>query len=424
MQRGASCGPALPRVRSFDPKSGRTLKGLKVPDSLASAGRQLLLSALMGLRGRDEGKLPQLPAALRDRPHGEVSVPMPIGDDAWEEVMRDFSRSLTGGGVYMIGQQRLYPLRGSSNSSTGKVGPEACNEAMRMVSDAIRDEILLQGESLNVAGQPASSTPKVDPVVLHELALQVAAHVSVGPGVEVVMGRGLPPNLWQPLFVICIGDSQVRVLTFAFIGGPVTGDRPDRKRTPFCLRIGTGDLARAAARSAYAHHRTCQARAGRAVTVPAVPRSAGQIVNYVAEAVPDHVQTTLDCIVRLEDEFFRTVEDGQWSFFLRDGKADDQKVALAHAAAAVSGVSLAPPADSGLAAAAAAVSGVPLSIPVMYQEVRASQSASQLQLRLPRFQAKLSPGRFSSPFKTSCSPFGALAASQDTLAFVEGNGGV
>ena len=35
---------------------------------------------------------------------------------------------------------------------------------------------------------------------------------------------------------------QVRVATYAFVGEPVLGDRPDRKHTPFMLKILTPDL--------------------------------------------------------------------------------------------------------------------------------------------------------------------------------------
>lgn len=357
-------------------------------------------------------------------------MPLPIGDDAWEEVLRDLARSLNGGTVFIIGQKRLFPIKGSTSGSPGRIGPEACNEALGIVREEIAKEIREQGECLTAAGQPSSST-KVDPVVLRELVLQVAAHISVGPGVEVAMQRGLSPNLWQPIFAICIGDGQVRVLTFAFIGGPVSGDRPDRKRTPFCLRIATGDLVRVAAKNAYGQHRTAQARHSRAAAVPAAPRSAAATVNYVCEAVPETVQTTLDYIVRLEDELFSAIEDGLWSDFLRDGKAE--KVALAHAACAVSGLSLARPgpADSGLAAAAAAVSGVPLSLPVVAQELRVPQvthaATPQVKLGFSRAQSQTKAAMLGvqrmSPF-VGCGSLGALGGTHGSIAFVEGNGGV
>jgi len=56
------------------------------------------------------------------------------------------------------------------------------------------------------------------------------------------MRHSLPPALWQPSFIICIGSGQVRVLTLAFVGDPVCGDRPTSKSTPFVLRLVTDNL--------------------------------------------------------------------------------------------------------------------------------------------------------------------------------------
>lgn len=67
-------------------------------------------------------------------------------------------------------------------------------------------------------------------------------HLSVTPAVQLALYTKLPVSLHQPCYVLCLGHGQLRVATYAFVGEPVSGDRPDRKHTPFILKILTPDL--------------------------------------------------------------------------------------------------------------------------------------------------------------------------------------
>mmetsp|Transcript_95956 Transcript_95956/g.311212 ORF Transcript_95956/g.311212 Transcript_95956/m.311212 type:complete len:404 (-) Transcript_95956:372-1583(-) len=292
----------------------------RISEKIALAGRHVFVTAMAGLRTRSaeprlvdpRAALQKLPKGLRENPHGQIEVPLPQKDGAWDEVFRDFTRVLQGGSVFIIGRGRLYPIRPSGDDNAG-VQEEARAAAIEDLGRAIREELLAQGQGLSSKGRKkpvlwrrntfGSDTDikdapldKVDPGMMRELALAVASHVSVGPGVQVALARGLPPTLWQPSFAVCVGDGQVRVLTFAFIGEPVFGDRPDRKRTPFCLRIATGNLVE-----------------GAAAVVKGKERAVSDRVWYSAEAVQDTVQTTLDVIVGLEEELFGAIQDGCWS---------------------------------------------------------------------------------------------------------------
>lgn len=262
------------------------------------------MAALSGLRNREDQKpRPELPIGLRSQPSGAVAVPAPADGGAWEEVFRDFARVLQGDSVFVIGRQRLYPIRGPSQTGVDEAARGAAFDAL---ARALREELRSQGHGLSAAGQVLrpgwrnahctddAPDAEVDEALLRELALQVAANVSVSTGVQVALAKGLPPSLWQPCYTVCVGEGQVRVLTFAFVGEPVIGDRPDRKRTPFCLRIATGNLVQAAAAAALGRRR----------------REAK--VWYAAEATSESVQTTLDYIVGLEEELFGAVEHGHW----------------------------------------------------------------------------------------------------------------
>ena len=52
---------------------------------------------------------------------------------------------------------------------------------------------------------------KIEATALRRLAEECAVNLSVSPGMQLVVERGLPPVLLQPTFVICIGGGQVRV---------------------------------------------------------------------------------------------------------------------------------------------------------------------------------------------------------------------
>lgn len=246
----------------------------------------------------------------------EVDIVLPSSDAERLECLRDLGRTMQGGSILVLGRRRLYPVRPDHQENVGNVNAESCSAALDVLADAIAQELLDQGFGLTSSGVNTlmcrrgtlgvnshleeDDTPspehlqrlkerKIDQAVLRALAEECAVNISVSPGMQLVVERGLPPVLLQPTFVICIGGGQVRVLTFAFIGEPVTGDRPDRKRTPFSIRLATDNLLPSAT-SAFSI------------------RSAK--LKYAAHGVDPAVQTTLDMIVLLEEELFAANEDG------------------------------------------------------------------------------------------------------------------
>lgn len=401
--------PTAKDPRTIARGSSRSRGGLT--PSLAKVGRDVLLAAFTGLRTRDELAVPDLPECLRRCPRGEQDVPIPQSDDAWDEVVRDLARSLNGGTVFVAGQQRLYPLRGT-DASPGAVGSEASREAVETISEAISREMAAQGGI-------AKTNKEMQPAVLQKLVMLVAAHVSVTPGVDLVMSRGLPPNLWQPIFTICIGDGQVRILTFAFIGEPVTGDRPDRKRTPFCLQIATNDLVRVAEATVRGEPEASQAAR----------------VWYSAEAVSESILNTLDFVVSIEDRLFKTIEQGTWEPFLRGVREDDEAASVPDESAAlatplVAATHLIPQQRDPAAAMqrreqltmpAVTLPGFTRTPPQaeVFPRAQATKFIPVKWAKQPKYSFSPSPIRFT-PFK-SCS---GVPTRSETLIFVDGATGI
>lgn len=310
-------------------------------------GQNMLYSAMSGFRPARSA--PNLPGGFTERPNGVLQVAGRSSSEAGHlETLRDFARMVHGGSVLVLSRHRLYPLRPQEAGGTGGLGTEAdvsaaaCQTSLAMLEQAIAAEFQAQGQGLSPEGRvltgrsishgswrdmyaadqspqsqsqsPQSSLgdgvpvmraradgspsaipqPSCDARALRSLASTVASQISVGPGVAVVAVRGLPPVLWQPTFVLTIGAGQVRVLTFAFVGEPVTGDRPGCKKTPFSLRMVTDNLI---------------ITASEALGSPDV---APLTVHYSACHVPAGVNTSLDLVVNLEEELFAAVADGDW----------------------------------------------------------------------------------------------------------------
>ena len=76
---------------------------------------------------------------------------------------------------------------------------------------------------------------------------RLARRMTVAYVLGFVQQGELPPAMHQPKYVIAVGPLQsvseccavgpIRLVTWGFVGGPVSGEHPDRKHTPFCVRI-------------------------------------------------------------------------------------------------------------------------------------------------------------------------------------------
>lgn len=158
---------------------------------------------------------------------GEVHVSFPISETVRAECLRDFKRTLSGRSVFIYRHRIKSPLLDSA-TDPGDVTKEACEAALREL------QLRLQAE--------LKANSCISEEELQTLSLRVASHISVAPGIQAVLSQRLPPALWQPSFVISICPGEVRVLTLAFVGDPVAGDRPSCKWTNKLLRLSTGNL--------------------------------------------------------------------------------------------------------------------------------------------------------------------------------------
>eukprot|EP00927_Polykrikos_kofoidii_P043528 TRINITY_DN37595_c0_g1_i1.p1 TRINITY_DN37595_c0_g1~~TRINITY_DN37595_c0_g1_i1.p1 ORF type:complete len:447 (+),score=48.42 TRINITY_DN37595_c0_g1_i1:57-1397(+) len=268
---------------------------------------------------------PSLPGPFLEGVMESMDIDLPSSERAWAECFRDLERALEGESVYMLGSGQLYPVHGGEddhNHIHGDVGQAAGKAAFDRLIEGIQGQMtaaVLCGENSFVSSSSASDTSpadsssrrsdrsasataaaaakaaeaankvSADPSLLREMSKRAASQISVGPGMQAMLQEGLSPAMWQPLFIVCVGSGQLRVVTCSFIGEPVMGDRPDCKHTPFVLRMVTDDLY--------------------SMAVEAQRTTVG--VRFAAE----HAQgsrSTVEYVARLDAEIFEALETGNW----------------------------------------------------------------------------------------------------------------
>lgn len=149
------------------------------------------------------------------------------------EALRDFARVwlanggdlfLACGGSELITLQR--PGSADGTASAGEAAAIAEEEFCGAVHKAVVQHI---DEAFDERKQ-------------RDLVRRLMSQMTVDPTIQIVTQHGLLPSVVQPKFVVLVSKQQVRVATYAFIGSPVCGDRPNRKWTPFLMRMVTCNL--------------------------------------------------------------------------------------------------------------------------------------------------------------------------------------
>merc|ERR1719291_82162 len=83
--------------------------------------------------------------------------------------------------------------------------------------------------------------------LLETLALRAIASMTVNVGIDFAVQMKLMPMFLQPAFlIVLLGEPlQARAATYGFVAErpqQICGDRPESKRTPFCVRLLSPDL--------------------------------------------------------------------------------------------------------------------------------------------------------------------------------------
>lgn len=118
---------------------------------------------------------------------------------------------------------------------TNDIVPALCDAAIKV--DPAAPNLVLWGK----ATEADSATI--------ELFDRIIGSMAIGPGLQLLEKLNLPMQMHQPKRILIVSPrhseevlASVRVLTYGFVGGPATGERPDTKSTPYMLRLLTENL--------------------------------------------------------------------------------------------------------------------------------------------------------------------------------------
>eukprot|EP00419_Tripos_fusus_P085210 CAMPEP_0172863522 /NCGR_PEP_ID=MMETSP1075-20121228/77561_1 /TAXON_ID=2916 /ORGANISM="Ceratium fusus, Strain PA161109" /LENGTH=161 /DNA_ID=CAMNT_0013712157 /DNA_START=69 /DNA_END=551 /DNA_ORIENTATION=+ len=149
-------------------------------------------------------------------PNGEIDVPMPVGDSAWSDCLRDLKRTVEGSCLYVLSRGRCFSV-GDAVEKPDDVSDKACetvfNELVKIVGFEMQAQAMGLTTDATASGacwHPTSVKPAhhdgqcidgfsqrpplpedcVEPLErekLEGIVRRVAANVSVTPGMEAVM---------------------------------------------------------------------------------------------------------------------------------------------------------------------------------------------------------------------------------------------
>jgi hypothetical protein len=179
-----------------------------------------------------------LPDSMRmETVEGEMRFELP----PFHETARDFTRAYVAGSGDMlfmspdIGMTEPLALP-CTISATGDVNQDVTDRAVAEFGQFLATSFrAISDQADRTLPQPSDA-----------LVQRIIANLTVTPGMQCLLDNGLSPAIFQNKYVVVLGCGQIRVVTYGFCGEPVTGDRPDRKATPYYLKIVSGDLTQLA----------------------------------------------------------------------------------------------------------------------------------------------------------------------------------
>eukprot|EP00440_Ansanella_granifera_P002539 gb/GFBE01002760.1/.p1 GENE.gb/GFBE01002760.1/~~gb/GFBE01002760.1/.p1 ORF type:complete len:250 (+),score=43.43 gb/GFBE01002760.1/:1-750(+) len=182
-----------------------------------------------------------LPSALAKAPQGRFASQPP----QWEEGRRDFAR------IFFADQRKIFflgpnmnsimplqPTGGPSSAHIGDLNEQVVDKAVSLFTESLVAQL----------EQALGATPKQE--LVDTLVKRAIAAMSVNVGIDFATTMQLMPTFFQPLFLVAVRvDSgnvcEARAATYGFVAEKhtqVVGDRPESKRTPFCVRLLSPDL--------------------------------------------------------------------------------------------------------------------------------------------------------------------------------------
>lgn len=179
-----------------------------------------------------------LPAALAVASSGRFQSALPPESEG----RRDFAR------IFFADQRKIFiiaknmpsmrPLQPTAGPSSAHIG-DLSEQVIERAESLFKESLLVHLKQACPSAADAS--------MVETLRKRAMAAMTVNVGVDFALHMKLLPTFLQPFFlIIVLGDlSEARAATYGFVAErpqQIEGDRPESKRTPFCVRLLSPDL--------------------------------------------------------------------------------------------------------------------------------------------------------------------------------------
>mmetsp|Transcript_46722 Transcript_46722/g.99968 ORF Transcript_46722/g.99968 Transcript_46722/m.99968 type:complete len:254 (-) Transcript_46722:110-871(-) len=185
------------------------------------------------------GKKEPLPTALKAAPTGRFQSSLPPLAEGRRDFARIFFASERKIFVVAKGLPSIRPIQPTTGPSSAHIGD---------MSDVVVERaVALFGESLKSQLSQASDKVRLEATLLQQLIDRAIACMTVNVALDFATQMKLLPMFMQPAFlIVLLGEPlEARAATYGFVAEKPTqiqGDRPESKRTPFCVRLLSPDL--------------------------------------------------------------------------------------------------------------------------------------------------------------------------------------
>eukprot|EP00929_Paragymnodinium_shiwhaense_P095481 TRINITY_DN56642_c0_g1_i2.p1 TRINITY_DN56642_c0_g1~~TRINITY_DN56642_c0_g1_i2.p1 ORF type:complete len:257 (+),score=58.33 TRINITY_DN56642_c0_g1_i2:77-847(+) len=182
-----------------------------------------------------------LPASIAAAPRGKFQSTLPPRDEGRRDFARIFFAEQRKIYLFAKGMPSMRPLQPTAAPSSASIG-DLSEEVIKRAEELFTDSLV---QTLTTAANGTRPTPDF----VEKLTNSAMNALTVNVGIDFALHMKLMPTFLQPIFVIIVlGDpAEARAATYGFVASApqeVAGDRPEAKRTPFCVRLLSPNLLR------------------------------------------------------------------------------------------------------------------------------------------------------------------------------------
>mmetsp|Transcript_112829 Transcript_112829/g.325956 ORF Transcript_112829/g.325956 Transcript_112829/m.325956 type:complete len:259 (+) Transcript_112829:71-847(+) len=196
-------------------------------------------AAAVGVHDPSNPKKESLPASLSKSAAGRFQSALPPICEGRRDFARIFFANERKIFVVAPGMPSMRPIQPTTGPSSAHIGD--------MSEQVVERAVALFTESLSIQLSQAFGGVALEEQVFRTLIDRAIASMTVNIAIDFALQMKLLPMFMQPAFlIVLLGDPvEARAATYGFVAETpqqISGDRPESKRTPFCVRLLSPNL--------------------------------------------------------------------------------------------------------------------------------------------------------------------------------------